>query len=126
MVKAVINSTTRTGPMAFGAPWVVSRTEMWCSSTSATMAAAPPPTPLNRATICGIWVIWTRYAPITPTAVPAAIAIRIGTWWSRSEAAKTITQASTAPAAPIRLPRRAVLGDDRPLSATTKQTAASR
>ena len=31
-----------------------------CSSTSATIAAAPPPTPLNRATSCGIWVICTR------------------------------------------------------------------
>ena len=34
-----------------------------CSSTRATSAAAPPPTPLNSATICGIWVICTTRAP---------------------------------------------------------------
>ena len=34
-----------------------------CSSIRATSAAAPPPTPLNSATICGIWVIWTVRAP---------------------------------------------------------------
>ena len=79
MVKEVINSTKRLGAAASGRSRTVSRTEMLCSSTRATMAAAPPPTPLNSATSCGIWVIWTRYAPITPTAVPAAIAIRIGT-----------------------------------------------
>jgi hypothetical protein len=32
--------------------------------------AAPPPTPLNRATICGIAVIFTRRAPITPDDAP--------------------------------------------------------
>ena len=30
------------------------------SSIKATIAAAPPPTPLNRATSWGICVIWTR------------------------------------------------------------------
>ena len=35
-------------------------------------------------------------------------------------------QASTAPAAPIRFPRRAFLGEDNPLRATIKQTAATR
>ena len=39
-----------------------------CSSSRATRAAAPPPTPLNSATICGIWVICTRRAPKTPPA----------------------------------------------------------
>ena len=34
--------------------------EISFSSTRATMAAAPPPTPLNRATSWGIWVICTR------------------------------------------------------------------
>ena len=33
---------------------------MVCSSSSATIAAAPPPTPLNSATSWGIWVICTR------------------------------------------------------------------
>ena len=44
---------------------------MW-NSASATSAAAPPPTPLNRATICGIAVIFTLRAPTTPTAAPIA------------------------------------------------------
>ena len=40
-------------------------------------AAAPPPTPLNRATICGIAVIFTFRAPTTPTTVPIAAPITI-------------------------------------------------
>ena len=47
------------------------------NSAAAISAAAPPPTPLKRATICGIAVIRTRRAetaPMTePTAMPAAI-----------------------------------------------------
>ncbi len=42
------------------------------NSASATSAAAPPPTPLNRATICGIAVIFTVRAPTTPTTAPIA------------------------------------------------------
>ena len=38
---------------------------LW-NSASATSAAAPPPTPLNSATICGIAVIFTERAPTTP------------------------------------------------------------
>ena len=44
---------------------------MW-NSAIATSAAAPPPTPLNRATICGIAVIFTLRAPTTPTTEPIA------------------------------------------------------
>ena len=44
-------------------------------------AAAPPPTPLNSATICGIAVIFTaraEYAPITPPmTMPAMIQARL-------------------------------------------------
>ncbi len=47
------------------------------SSSSATRAAAPPPTPLNRATSCGIWVICTRRAAGTATADPTAIAFTV-------------------------------------------------
>src|SRR2546430_17212242 len=36
------------------------------SSETATSAAAPPPTPLKRATICGMAVILTRRAPKGP------------------------------------------------------------
>ena len=52
------------------------------SSISATSAAAPPPTPLNKATSCGMWVIWTRREPTTPPTVPIASATRIGARWS--------------------------------------------
>src|SRR5256714_12841234 len=47
---------------------------LWLSSSEmATNAAAPPPTPLNAATICGIAVIFTRRAEIAPTGAPIAI-----------------------------------------------------
>ena len=96
------------------------------SSRAATSAAAAPPTPLNRATSCGIWVMATRRAAGTPSADPTATATRIGTTWSRSSARNTTTQASAAPAAPSRLALRAVFGDERPLRARMKHTAATR
>ncbi len=43
------------------------------NSTSEISAAAPPPTPLNSATICGIAVIFTFRAPTTPITDPIAI-----------------------------------------------------
>ena len=42
------------------------------NSAQAISATAPPPTPLNSATICGIWVICTERAAGMPTAVPMA------------------------------------------------------
>ena len=42
-------------------------------STHEISATAPPPTPLNSATICGIAVIFTERAAGTPTTVPIAI-----------------------------------------------------
>ena len=45
---------------------------VWRNSTQAISATAPPPTPLNSATICGIAVIFTWRAAGTPTAVPIA------------------------------------------------------
>ena len=47
------------------------------NSTSAINAAAPPPTPLNRATICGIAVIFTVRAPTMPATAPITMAIAI-------------------------------------------------
>ena len=41
-------------------------------STNEIRATAPPPTPLNSATICGIAVIFTERAAGTPTAAPMA------------------------------------------------------
>ncbi|CAB4696974.1 unannotated protein [freshwater metagenome] len=46
-------------------------------STIATSAAAPPPTPLNSATSCGIAVICTLRAAGTPTIKPRPIEARI-------------------------------------------------
>ena len=42
-------------------------------SEAAISAAAPPPTPLNSATICGIAVIRTRCAETAPIAPPITI-----------------------------------------------------
>ena len=44
------------------------------NSAHETSAAAPPPTPLNSATICGIAVIFTRRAATAPNAPPITIA----------------------------------------------------
>jgi hypothetical protein len=44
----------------------------WRYSTNEISATAPPPTPLNSATICGIAVIFTPRAAGMPTAVPIA------------------------------------------------------
>ncbi len=68
----------------------------------------------------------TVLAAGTASAVPTTTAITIGTRWSISVERKTVARAITAPAAPIRLPRRAVRGEDRPLSARMKQIAATR
>ena len=56
--------STPTSPLSAQTVW---------NSTSETNAAAPPPTPLNSATICGIAVIFTFRAPTTPIAEPIAI-----------------------------------------------------
>ena len=58
--------------------------------------------------------------------VPTAMAARIGGEVVELDVERTRTTAISAPAAPIRLPRRAVLGEDSPLSARMKQTAATR
>jgi hypothetical protein len=49
---------------------------LW-KSASATSAAAPPPTPLNSATISGIAVILTARAAYAPTGAETAITTRI-------------------------------------------------
>ena len=63
---------------------------------------------------------------MVPTAAPIASAARIGTTCLTGSLANTVTQAITAPVAPIRLPPRAVRGPESPLSAMMKHTAASR
>ena len=51
-------------------------------------AAAPPPTPLKMATICGIAVIFTLRAAGTATAAPMAMATSVSTRlseWARTD-----------------------------------------
>ncbi len=96
------------------------------TSRYATSAAAPPPTPLNNATSCGIAVIATRRAAGTPIRQPTTIAPKIHGRLSRSYARNVTTIAAAAPTAPISVPSRAVLGDERPFSDRTKQMAAIR
>jgi hypothetical protein len=49
---------------------------LW-NSANAIRAAAPPPTPLKSATICGIAVIFTRRAATAPKLPPTAMPTRI-------------------------------------------------
>jgi hypothetical protein len=50
-----------------------------------------------------------------------------GMWLKLPFLAKnTVSRATIAPAAPVRLPRRAVFGDDNPFKARMKQAAATR
>ena len=76
-------------------------------------AAAPPPTPLKAATICGIAVICTRWAataPITaPTSTPTLISPTLNTL--SMSATKTVAmRAMTMPTAASVFPERAVSG----------------
>ena len=75
----------------------------WRYSTQAISATAPPPTPLNSATICGIAVIFTLRAAGIPTAAPMTIPAMISQtvlepWNSpvRSSVATTATAIPTA------------------------------
>ena len=89
-------------------------------------AAAPPPTPLKAATICGIAVILTIRAAGRPMTTPMAMAPAIRPKWDSPGVAKVIPTASSIPAAPMRLPVRAVFGLVKPRSARMKQIAATR
>ena len=93
-----------------------------CSSASAIKAAAPPPTPLNSATICGIAVICTLRAATAPKPPPISIAIAIAHQLVEPTLTQVTTIASTIPAAPIWLPRRARAGLERKRSARTNET----
>ncbi len=98
---------------------------MW-NSASATRAAAPPPTPLNRATICGIAVIFTLRAPTRPTAAPIMAATTINAQLPMPSSSSVLTIARIMPTPPIQLPRRACFGDDRKRSAKMKQMIVTR
>ena len=104
-------------------PW----SPRWRYSTIAMRPAAPPPTPLKSATSCGIAVILTRRAEIQPMADPTRMAAMMRIRLSSSmPVKKSTTVATTAPIAPSAVPRRAVFGDDRPLSDRMNRTAAPR
>ena len=98
-------------------------------STQAISATAPPPTPLNSATICGIAVIRTFRAAGMPIAVPTRIPPAISatseplliTCWIRSVA----MNAMNIPTAARRLPSGAVRGPARPRSPTMNSVKAT-
>ena len=73
-------------------------------------ATAPPPTPLNSATICGIAVIFTLRAAGTPIAVPMATPTTIRTQSPTARLSSVATTAIAMPTAAIWLPRTAVRG----------------
>ena len=98
------------------------------SSATATRAAAPPPTPLKSATICGMAVIFTVRAPTVPTnppmttPMPITITPVLVKWRSGSVARSAITM----PAAAVKLPLRALFGELSCFSPRMKSTAATR
>ena len=102
-----------------------SPSETW-NSASATSAAAPPPTPLNRATICGIAVIFTVRAPTTPTTAPIAPPAAISPQFEIPSIASVVAIATIIPTPPTQFPFRACFGDERKRSATMKQMIATR
>ncbi len=77
---------------------------------------APPPTPLNSATICGIAVIFTCRAAGTPTAMPSAIPRAIRPQLPSFGLSSVAITAIAMPTAAMRLPRTAVVGPESPLS----------
>jgi hypothetical protein len=81
---------------------------------------------LNSATICGIAVIFTRRAPTAPKTVPIAPPAGIRQPTCSPCWASVTAIATSMPAAPIQVPRRAVVGDDRKRSARMKQMIVTR
>ena len=74
-IEPISAESTIARPMStFGAP---GSGRIRCSSASETSAAAPPPTPLKSATICGIAVIFTLRAATAPKPPPITIASAI-------------------------------------------------
>jgi hypothetical protein len=81
---------------------------------------------LKSATICGIAVIFTRRAPTAPKTLPIRAATGISQVMCKPVLTSVATIAIAMPTAPIQLPRRAVAGDDRNRSASTKHTIVTR
>ena len=77
---------------------------------------------MNSATICGIAVIRTLRAATAPKPPPISIAIAIAHQLVEPTLTHVTTIASTIPAAPIWLPRRACAGLERKRSARMNET----
>ena len=107
----------RTCPLAGLSRW---------NSAAAINAAAPPPTPLNSATICGIAVIFTIRAEATPMTVPTATPATISQYESISGLSRVKRIAIAIPTAATTFPERAVEGEDSRLIPTIRQTPAAR
>ena len=84
------------------------------NSAHAIRNTAPPPTPLNSATICGIAVIFTWRAAGIPTAVPSATPSAISPHSPASGLSSVAMTAIAMPTAAMRLPRTAVVGPASP------------
>ena len=78
------------------------------NSRLATSAADPPPRPLNAATICGIAVILTEYAPIAPMTrpitMPTAMSVQLRFHSCSCISGIVAKNATTMPAAARRFP----------------------
>ena len=96
------------------------------NSAAAIRAAAPPPTPLNSATICGIAVIFTMRAEATPMTVPTATPAAISQYESICGLRSVKTIAIVMPIAAITFPERAVAGDESRLMPMISPTLATR
>jgi hypothetical protein len=79
-------------------------------STSEISATAPPPTPLNSATLCGIAVMRTERALGIPTAVPITSPTTIRPQSPMRWSINVATTAIAIPTAATWLPRTAVRG----------------
>ena len=120
-----ISAEKSIAPMMSPERWPGSGAIRWYSA-AAMRAAAPPPTPLKSATICGIAVIFTSRAEATPITVPIAIPTRISQYWSMSSSRNVKKIAIAIPTAAIQFPERAVGGEDRRRIPTMRSTAATR
>ena len=88
-------------------------------------ATAPPPTPLNSATICGIAVIFTARALGIPTAVPIATPSAMSPKSPTPSCTRVATTAIAMPTAATWLPRTAVRGPRSMRSPTMNRTKAT-
>ena len=120
-----ISAEKSIAPMCSGSTCPGKGASRW-NSAAAIRAAAPPPTPLNSATICGIAVIFTIRAEATPITVPTATPAAINQYESISGLRSVKTTAIAMPIAATMFPERAVAGDESRLMPTMKQTPAAR